>query len=342
MNSPQVSIVLPVRNGEKYISESIQSLLSQTFSEFECIVIDDGSTDATLGILKKISDPRIRIFSNEKSEGIAAALNFGIKKSTTNIIVRMDADDWAYPQRLEIQFNFMKQHPEVAICGTFIEEYETGIVHTCPSDNASIRTALLFNSSFFHPTVVFRKNIILQKAGGYDVLRVPAEDYDLWVRLSAYDDVLFANIPQVLLRYRMHPDVPRDKYRQKQCSQANKIRCMMLDTLGLLSHQEECVSHNLLFSSGIGISMSQFLACAQWVRKIYHTRLPSFYSQQLVREKISHLWFHFCRDNAPRLWCTGFVFLYVGIAPLSPIKILYWTMRMVGSFVKHSIIKKII
>ncbi len=334
---PQISILLPVKNGEKYIGESLESLLSQTFSNFECIIVDDGSTDATLNVIKKFSDSRLRTFSKKKNEGIAAALNFGIQKSSTNIIARMDADDWAYPERLAIQFNFMEQHPEITICGTFFEEYETGIVHTCPIDNNSIRTSLIFNSSLFHPTVVFRKNILLQKTGGYDISRPPAEDYDLWVRLSAHDDVLFANIPQVLLRYRMHPDKPRVEYRKRARDQANKIRCMMLNNLGLLANQDECRCHNLLFSSGVDISMSQFLACARWVQKIYNVTSSS---RSLIQEKISHLWFYFCRDNAPRLWCTGLVFFYTGIAPLSPIKFLYWGMRMTASFIKHSIFKK--
>ena len=115
---PRVSVVMPAYNAEKYIGEAIDSILNQTFTDFEFIIIDDGSSDRTADIVKSYSDPRIRLLANERNSGIVASLNRGIQKATGKYIARMDADDYSRLDRIKKQVDFLDNHPEVIALGT--------------------------------------------------------------------------------------------------------------------------------------------------------------------------------------------------------------------------------
>jgi glycosyltransferase involved in cell wall biosynthesis len=199
---PTLSVILPVYNGEQFIGKAIDSILAQTFREFELIIINDGSSDATPAILNGYDDPRIRV-EHQKNRGIVASLNRAVELSTTDLIARHDADDISMPERFEKQIAYLQQHPNTVIVGSSIttidmSDYEIN-KHMVLLDSPELKQELLVRSPFAHGAVMFRKSQYLQ-AGGYSQHEWPAEDYGLWVRLSAFGD--FANIDEPLYSYR--------------------------------------------------------------------------------------------------------------------------------------------
>lgn len=208
IDTPLISVVMPVYNSETYLQESANSILNQTYTNFEFIVINDGSTDRSLDILTEYlrKDNRIAII-NQQNSGLSNSLNRGIELSRSNLIARMDADDIAEPTRLEEQVNFIDQNPQVVVLGTafllFGGNIESKIV-TMPATNKTIRKNLPFRFCLCHPTVMFRRKTIVD-AGGYQGTG-PCQDLELWLRLSRNKTLQFANLEKPLLKYRIHQD----------------------------------------------------------------------------------------------------------------------------------------
>ncbi|MEJ2117640.1 MAG: glycosyltransferase [Alphaproteobacteria bacterium] len=207
MSKRKISVILPVKNGERYIYSSIKSILSQTFRDFELLVIDDGSTDQTHKIVLQLqhSDHRLQFLRNPGS-GLVDALNYGIASASGELIARMDADDICLPNRFQKQHDYLVRHPEIAVLGTqvrFINEHGEPMGHntTLPETPKAIADDLLKQCCLRHPTVMMRKAAV-EKLGGYRHQLIYAEDYDLWLRMS--EQYSLANLPEQLLLYRMH------------------------------------------------------------------------------------------------------------------------------------------
>jgi hypothetical protein len=208
MNStPDVSVVLSVRNGGADLPKAIESILAQTFANFELIAINNGSTDGTRSYLDGISDPRVRVF-HQTDAGLAAALNQGIALARGHYIARQDHDDLADPSRIAKQVEFLDAHPDHALVGTCAEiwvgEKRSGRFHDHPASDHILRFDLLFNNPFVHSSVMIRKSA-LDRVGVYtmDPGRQPPEDYELWSRISRHYCV--ANLPERLTIYREVP-----------------------------------------------------------------------------------------------------------------------------------------
>lgn len=187
---PRVSVVTSVYNGEVYVEECIDSILNQTFQDFEYIILNNGSTDRTAEILNSYTDSRIHIIHQENL-GISRSLNKGINLSKSALIARLDADDYALPQRLEKQIAFMGKYPDVILCGSRIleligEKLSEQRIAFVESDQAIKKSMSLFNP-FAHSAVIFRKNIFF-KAGGYNRQLKYCQDYDLWLRMLSFGE----------------------------------------------------------------------------------------------------------------------------------------------------------
>jgi len=203
-NKPLVSVIMPAYNSQKYIERAIESILCQTFKDFEFIIINDASNDRTLKIIKEyaVKDKRIRVYNNEKNLQIAASLNIGIKLAKADLLARMDPDDISHKKRLEYQYNFMQKNKNVAIVGANIivlnDHGKKIAVREYPSKSSDLKKIMFKYSPFAHPVIMFRKKNILE-FGGYDMKMVPCEDIDLWFKVgSKYD---FATITKPLLQY---------------------------------------------------------------------------------------------------------------------------------------------
>ena len=205
--TPRISVVMPVRDGEAYLAEAVESILSQTFADFEFIIIDDGSKDRTPDILKEFAKrhSRIRLHRIE-GRGIVAALNLGIAVAQSEYIARMDADDIALPQRFAVQLEQMDADPDLLVLGSAAIEIDTNGAETGRSrlvaGSGDVRAALAFRCALIHPTVLARREPVVA-VGGYRQALTYAEDYDLWLRLARIGPL--ANSAEPLLKLRRHP-----------------------------------------------------------------------------------------------------------------------------------------
>ena len=207
MKQPIVSVVMPVYNSEKYVGAAIESVLLQTFKEFEFILVDDCSTDGSLAIIKKYSnkDKRIVIVENSQNLGISGSRNAGLAQAKGKLIMNMDHDDICTPDRMRLQTNYLGQHRDVGIVGGDIDVIsESGIVvgsRRFPSDDEKVRKMLMRYSPFTHPSTMVSKAAYV-KAGVYNKEFEPADDYELYFRIGC--SFKFGNISECLLKHRIH------------------------------------------------------------------------------------------------------------------------------------------
>ena len=205
---PLITVLMPVFNAEKYLKIAINSVLTQTFSRFEFLIIDDGSTDDSVKIIRSYIDNRIRLIQNKTNEGISASLNKGVNLSTTELIARMDADDICYPERLEKQYNYFIENSDCALLSTSVREitkdgFPVKINNYTPE-------YYYYNLNFicwiYHPTVMFKRSVV-KDVGGYSVAY--SEDFDLWWKISRQYKI--CHLQQLLLSQSLqdHPPITR-------------------------------------------------------------------------------------------------------------------------------------
>ncbi|TWB59191.1 glycosyltransferase family 2 protein [Bradyrhizobium sacchari] len=205
--SPTVSVVLSVKNGGRDLPLALGTILNQSFTNFELIAINNGSTDQTRAYLDSIADPRVRVF-HQADAGLAGALNRGISLARGRYIARQDHDDLADPSRIAKQVQFLDTHPDHALVGTraeiWVGDTPSGRFHDHPTDDRLLRFDLLFNNPFVHSSVMIRK-AALDRVGAYttDPARQPPEDYELWSRISRHYRV--TNLAERLTIYREVP-----------------------------------------------------------------------------------------------------------------------------------------
>jgi len=202
----RATVLLPVRNGGRWLGETIQSLENQTFKDFELLVIDDGSTDNSIDIIKQSNLQHIRVIPGPQ-QGLAKALALGVNESKTEIIFRQDSDDISLPSRFQLQYNFLEENKDHVAVGSnivLINEYGKKIkVVKKPLTNKAIRLSLAVECPLIHPAVAFRKSAVLDAGNYWSPSSDPfPEDFHLWSRLIKKGEI--ANIPSILVMYRVH------------------------------------------------------------------------------------------------------------------------------------------
>ena len=226
---PLLSIILPAYNQEKFVVEAIESILRQSLSDFELIVIDDCSNDKTFQIVSSINDSRIILVRNQENLGLTHTLNFGLSIAKSDIVARMDADDIAFSDRLHIQYEYLLKNPEVVAVGCWItlfkDNHDEIGVHKYPAEFECLRSEFTFNNSLPHPGVMYRKSAV-ELLGGYTNDYPYAEDWDLWLRLIRSHNI--SNIQQPLLYYRIHD---RSVSHQHSASQSLSKQRIIKDNL---------------------------------------------------------------------------------------------------------------
>lgn len=201
-NSPPLSVVMPVYNAEETLRASVESVLAQSYGDFEFIIINDGSTDGTNDLLASYAnkDARISVIHQPRNQGITRSLNKAIEQARGTYIARQDADDYSYPDRLARQMEFFRRHPETVLCGTWFEEVNQGkgqIIRKYPVGDFELRKNIYYVNQFCHPSVVFKKKAFVE-AGGYMEALHTGQDFECWMRIQNFGKL--ANIPEVLVR----------------------------------------------------------------------------------------------------------------------------------------------
>lgn len=278
MTTPKISVVMPVYNREQYLKESIESILCQTFKDFEFIIVDDQSTDSSWQIIQEYADkdPRIVAVKNTGKKGCYSARNCGHRLAKGKYIAVMDSDDIALPNRLQTQFDFMKRNPEIGICGSWARMFgDKDEIMQMPQNHEEIRDFNFFYCPMIHPSVIFRNtNLIL-----YSENHSSAQDYDLWSRMA--DKLKFANIPEVLLLYRVHNDKIGSAKKEEQDNNANLVRMKNLSTIGInLSEQEQRIYLDIINWNFTPKNKSDLLISVKMLDKISLAGIEHNYGNQ--------------------------------------------------------------
>lgn len=258
---PKVSVLLPVYNCEKYINESVDSILNQTFTDFELIIIDDKSTDNTLNLIKKYNDNRIIVFEKNQNSGYTNSLNYGISIAKGEFIARMDADDISLPTRFEEQIEFLESNPEFILCGSWLQVIGTSRIIKKPENHQEILIHLLYSNPIGHPSVMLKKEVLYKFK--YDINKEPAEDYDLWTKLIWHGKMY--NIQKPLLLYRKHDSQISTT---KSIIQMQRYLYSRIELFKSLKYDSEKYSDKLLysfFSLDVSIKRNNFVDILNWL-----------------------------------------------------------------------------
>lgn len=225
-DSPVVSVLMSVYGGKQYLGQAIQSVLDQTFKDFEFIIIDDGSRDESLKMIRSFQDPRIVLIENKVNQGLTKSLNVGIAKAKGKYIARMDADDISSANRLEKQVQFLEENQEIWAVGTgaSLIDHEGKSISSIrmPTSRAQLKYLMTLGNNIIHPSVMMRTEMI-RKIGGYSENCMVAQDYDLWIRILESGGQL-ANLEEELIKLRVHDNSVSQTKAQSQIQQAIQIQ----------------------------------------------------------------------------------------------------------------------
>lgn len=268
MPDPLITVLMPVYNAGNFVAVAVESILRQTMQSFELLVIDDGSTDDSLAIVRQFDDARIRIVAGGRNVGVATRLNEGLALARAPLVARMDADDITTPERLQRQLAYMRAHPTVAISGGAYVAFDAngdGWKSRLPETQDGIGAKLLFGSPLGHPTAIINRQLLENARLRYDPTQIHVEDYDLWER--AHSLVRMSNLPDVLLKYRIHPHQVSSAHAALQLSLANRIRERALRRAGIPFTQHELATHcqvaNIWLDHDFNVEQARL-----WLRKL--------------------------------------------------------------------------
>jgi glycosyltransferase involved in cell wall biosynthesis len=228
---PKITVLLPVYNCELYVQTAVESILNQTYTDFELLIIDDSSTDSTVSIIKKIEDSRIQLIEKPINSGYTNSLNYGLQMAKGKYIARMDGDDISFPKRFAKQIAYLEANPEVVVCGTTYKIIGNDKPIVLPNDHEAIKMGLLWGNCIAHPSVMIRKKILDEYSIQYDTSKEPAEDYDMWVRLLSVGRL--HNLQEVLLEYRIYDSQVSRKRAEDQKKNDVLVKFKMLQYLSI-------------------------------------------------------------------------------------------------------------
>jgi glycosyltransferase involved in cell wall biosynthesis len=304
-NIPKVSIVMPVYNGEKHLREAVDSMLAQSFPDFELVIVNDGSTDRSVEIIEGYDDPRIRLIENSLGKGVVGARNTGIANANGKYVAMMDCDDIAYPTRLEEQVAFLDDHPDYGMVGAWSEMIDEescvmGNFMSCPASPEAIPLLLLFNNCFTQSTVLIRKTALPE--GGY--LYPGAEDYDLWVRIAQKAKVW--NLQKVLVKYRVHTSSISFENATNISTYVREIINSQLASINIRPTESELDTHRKIGNMSFVPSLSFLEEAGSWLKKLYEANEGvRYYDHILFRRILAEHWIYVCAGSSelgPAVW----------------------------------------
>ena len=280
---PKVTVLMPVYNGERFLRDAIESMLRQTFDDFELLIVNDGSTDGSRDLIRSYADQRIRLVEHEKNRGIVASLNTGIECACGEYLARMDADDVSLPHRLDAQVAFMEAHPEVGVCGGWVRTIDAHeALWQAAEWHEQIKIDLLFKSAMYHPVVMMRTCLLTRNRYDEDFLHV--EDYRLW--LTLVEQTQLHNLQDVLLLHRIHHGNIGAKYAELQKVNADRCRVEQLQKLHIQPTPRQKELHCAIAVNAV--KYTEIAAAKRWLRLLTEqNKAIAHYHQALFDNTIS-------------------------------------------------------
>lgn len=288
---------MPVYNGAAYLLEAIDSILAQTFPDFELLIIDDGSTDDSAKIIRSCRDSRIRFESNDMNRGLVYTLNRGIDMASGDYVAIMHADDIAHPTRLEKQVHYLETHRDIGVLGSWFEPFggpDSGVCHY-PLEHEHIAAGLLFNNQLCHPTVTFRGSFLRESGLRYRAEMFPTEDWDMWTRCASATRL--GNIPLSLLRYRVHQTSVTGimgMHLGKQSpfiERSQSIYPRLLAALGIEPTREELEIHTAIGFSQPHLTPEEVDRAERWLlRLLEKNHQTRCYRESVFKEVVGSRW----------------------------------------------------
>ena len=302
-NNPLISVVMSVYNGQTYLREAIDSVLNQTYFNFEFIIINDGSCDESLSIINSYQDSRIVLIDNGLNKGLIYSLNKGLEIAKGKYIARMDADDVCYKDRFEKQVLFLDSHLSVGVLGSNYLSFSESRSRKLKSiqHSAQIKTYLLFTATMCHPTLMIRKNILDSNHLKYSETAKYVEDFDLWTRLVLKTD--FFNLNEYLLKYRDHQSQVSRSFASIQMQNSDIVREKYLRNLGFQFNQEELDTHHFISSNKMIISKNRLINIESWLSNlVLQNKSNNVIDLDEFNEVIFKLWLDCCGNTNLGLW----------------------------------------
>ncbi len=299
MHVPKVSVFMPVYNAGSYLYEAIDSILGQTYMDFEFVIVNDGSTDNSEEIIKSYTDSRIRLVNNPSNLGLIASLNVGLEVCSGDYIVRMDQDDVSMPDRIMLQIDYMDRHPEVGLLGSWFEDFGENIqsrVVKYSADDTEIRIRHLYQTHISHPTAVIRTSVVRSNNIRFDSDYVHGEDYNCWVTMSAHCKL--SNYPAVLVRKRDHPRNITNSFSTTMHETCTRVKQKQFEDMGAPVNQEEADLYTRFADPEWQFSMSEMKKLENLLSRIEEAnRLSGFIPAKEYSEYLATKWFHLCLHN---------------------------------------------
>ncbi|MGI6387384.1 MAG: glycosyltransferase family 2 protein [Desulfomonilia bacterium] len=302
INHPLITVLMSVYNGESFLAEAIDSILSQTFTDLEFLIIDDGSTDSSPSILVNYAqkDCRIRIIRNPTNIGLTKSLNEGLDLAQGQYIARMDADEVSLPDRLEKQFLFMQNRPEIGVCGT--NYFANGATIKLPCDHEEIACGLIWNNTLAHPTTIFRRSVVIKNNLRYDERYCYAQDYAFWFRCAK--NTRLANLPEPLLVRREHANQISTSSSNEQALAARRIREHIVRELGVAPTKSELKLHDKISSELYECGKPYVKSASTWLSKLRQANnSAAVFPEPAFSEHLCNRWFSICKQaSALGIW----------------------------------------
>ena len=282
----RITILMPVYNGEKYLRETMDSVLAQTYTNFIFLIINDGSTDSTRDIVLSYQDDRIHLVDNEHNMGLVDTLNKGIGLVKTEFLARLDADDLWDKTKLEKQIAVLDARPEVGLCGTSIHKF--GIINgdmIFPVDNEGLKVGFLFYCMMSHPSVVYRMSMLRETGLLYKKEAFPAEDYKMWVDILQVSQIY--NIPEPLVMYRQHENQICQEKRDVQRGKTEAVQEELFRRIYPDASPEEVDFYLHKYLAGDIKSAEDFRVSAAWVGRVLLANQKSQYANnKLLKDRL--------------------------------------------------------
>jgi len=295
MSAPRVTVLMPVYNGERDLREALESILRQTFTRFEFLIINDGSTDSSVEIIQSYADTRIRLVHNDRNLGLVDSLNRGLELSRGEFVARMDADDISRVERLERQVRFMDENPRIGVCGSWVRVFsESGArVWKLPASSEAIRCEQFLGVGVAHPTVMMRRQLFADHLLAYDPGYRHIEDYELWVRALRFMD--FGNIQEVLLDYRTGPAQISTLHRAEQLAAVAPLRVQRVRELGIEPTPAEQELHEMILNGKVPPDRVFLDRAEQWLLKLEAAnKAAAGYHAGFFSRLLFNVWFSTC------------------------------------------------